>query len=59
MPRENYGILHIVSGDKVLNCSGVFECFKRFKEDREDLQVDPRSGWPSTSRSAENNRKCP
>jgi transposase len=57
-PTETYEMLQTVYGDEALSHSSVFELFKRFKEEREDLQDDPRSGRPSTSRN-EDNRKCP
>jgi hypothetical protein len=42
-----------LSGDEALNCSSVFEMFKRFKSGCEDIQDGSRSGSPSTSRNAD------
>ena len=36
-----------VYGDECLSCTGVFERFKRFKEGRESIGGDQRSGRPS------------
>jgi transposase len=53
MPTETYEMLQTVYGDEALSHSSVFEWFKRFKDGREDLQDDLRSGRPSTSRTAD------
>jgi transposase len=45
---ENYEMLQPAYGDR-----SVCEWFKRFKDGREDLQDDPRSGRPSTFRNAD------
>jgi hypothetical protein len=39
--------------DEALSHSSVFEWFKRFKDGREDLQDDTRSGYSSTSGNAD------
>jgi transposase len=52
-PTETYEMLQTVYGDEALSGSSIFEWFKRFKDGREDLQDDPRSGRPSTSRNAD------
>jgi hypothetical protein len=52
MPTETYEMLQSVSGDEALTHGNVFEWFKQFKDGHEDLQDDPRSGSPSTSRNA-------
>jgi hypothetical protein len=46
-------MLQTAYGDKDLSRSSLIECFKRFEEGREDLQDDPSSGSPSTSRNAD------
>ncbi|GFY14440.1 protein GVQW3 [Trichonephila clavipes] len=38
-------------GDEALSRALVFEWFLRFKEDRQSVNSDPRSGRPSTSRN--------
>jgi transposase len=52
-PTETVEMLQTVYDDKALSHSSVFEWFKLFKDRREDLQDDPRSGRPSTSRNAD------
>jgi transposase len=52
-PTETYEMLQTVYGDECLSRSSVYEWFKRFKDWREDLQVDPRSGHPSTAGNAD------
>jgi transposase len=52
-PTETYEILQTAYGDEAVSRNSVFEWFKRFKDGREDLQDDPRSGRPSTSRNAD------
>jgi transposase len=54
-PTETYEILQSVYDDEALSHSSVlvFEWFKRFKDGREDLQDDPRSGRPSTSQNSD------
>jgi transposase len=51
-PTETYEMLRTVYGDEALSRSSVLEWFKRFRDGREDLQDEPRSGRPSTSRNA-------
>jgi hypothetical protein len=43
-PTETCEMLQTVYGDEASSCSSVFEWFKRFKDRREDLWDDPRSG---------------
>jgi len=43
-----------VYGDKTMSRARVFEWHKRFQERREDIEVDSKSGRPSTSRTSEN-----
>ena len=47
-------MLQEVYGDETMSRSCVFEWHKRFKEGREDVEDDSRSGRPSTSRIADN-----
>ncbi|KAK8395421.1 hypothetical protein O3P69_006220 [Scylla paramamosain] len=47
-------MLQKVYGDETMSRSRVFEWCKRFKEGREDVEDDPRSGRPSTSRNEAN-----
>jgi hypothetical protein len=53
MPIDTHEMVQTVYGDEALSRSSVFERFKCFKDGREDLQDDPRSGRPSTSRNAD------
>jgi hypothetical protein len=52
-PTEKFELLQIVCGDEVFSSSSRFERFKRFRDGREDLQDDPRSGGTSTCRNAD------
>ncbi|XP_034015775.1 protein GVQW3-like [Thalassophryne amazonica] len=51
---EALGLLQQVCGNETMSCSHVFEWCKRFKEGREDVEDDPRSGRPSTTRTEAN-----
>ena len=51
---EALGTLQEVSRDETVSRSRVFQWRKRFKERREDVEDDSRSGRPSTSRTADN-----
>jgi transposase len=53
MTSETYEMLQTVYGDEALGSSSVFKWFKRFKDGRQDLQDNPRSVRPSTSRKAD------
>lgn len=54
-PAGTHEMSQTIRGGGALS-SSASEWFKRFKDGREDLQDDPRSGRPSTSR---HNRRCP
>ncbi|KAJ8934901.1 hypothetical protein NQ318_007107 [Aromia moschata] len=54
---EGYAILKEVYGNEYLFRIQVFEWFKRFKEERETTEDDPRPGRPSTSKTDENIEK--
>ena len=47
-------MLKDVYSDESKSKSTFYECFKRFKEGREDVEDDHRSGRPSTSKTDEN-----
>jgi transposase len=51
-PKETHEMLRTVYADDGLSSSSVSEWFKRFNDGHEDLQYDPRSGRPSTTRNA-------
>ena len=51
-PLDALGMLQEVYGGETMLRSHVFEWHKRFKEGREDVEDDSRSGRPSTSRAA-------
>ena len=53
-PTEALGLLQQVYGNEAMSRCRVFEWHKRFKEGREDVEDDPRSGRPSTSKTEEN-----
>jgi hypothetical protein len=50
-------ILHEAFGEHTLSWTAVFEWHWRFKASRVSLEGDERSGWPSTSETAENVEK--
>ncbi|KAJ8961743.1 hypothetical protein NQ318_021343 [Aromia moschata] len=50
-------MLREVYGNECLSRTQVFEWFKRFKEERETTEDDPRLGRPSTSKTDENIEK--
>ena len=54
---DTYNLLTQVYGDQCLSCTQVFEWFKKFKEGREYIGVDPKSGCPSTAKTQENVEK--
>ena len=54
---ETYNLLTQVYGDQCLSCTQVFERFKKFKDGREYVGVDPKSGRPSTAKTQENVQK--
>jgi len=53
-PTEALRIPQDVYGDDAMSRALAFERHKRFKEGREDIEDDPRSGRPVTSRTEEN-----
>ena len=53
-PSESFTMLQQVYGEEMMSHACAFEWHKRFKEGREEVEDDPRSGKPSTSRTADN-----
>lgn len=51
---ETYELLKEVFGDECLSRSNVFIWFQRFKDGRQSVEDDPRSGRPSSSKTDEN-----
>ncbi|GFX89925.1 protein GVQW3 [Trichonephila clavipes] len=47
---ETYEMMKTAFGDEAMSRSRVFEWFRPFKEGRQSVNSDPRSGRPSTSR---------
>ena len=54
---ETYDLLKKVYGDEYLCRTQVFEWFKRFKEEREEIGDDQCPGRPSTSKTDANIKK--
>jgi len=52
-----YNLLTDMYGDQCLSRTKVFEWFKKFKEGREYVGDDPKSGRPSTAKTEENVEK--
>ena len=53
-PTEALKLLQEVYGDDTMSRTRLFEWRRRFKEGREEVEDDHRSGMPSTSRTDEN-----
>ena len=53
-PSESFAMLQQVYGEETMSRTRAFEWHKRFKEGREEVEDDPRSGRPSTRRTADN-----
>jgi len=53
-PSKSFAMLQQVYGEETMSRTHAFEWNKRFKERREEVEADSRSGTPSTSRTAEN-----
>ena len=53
-PTETFSLLQEVYRDATMSRTRVFEWHKRFREGREDVEDDPRSGRPTTSRTNKN-----
>ena len=51
---ETLAPLTVAYGEYAMKKSSVFEWHRRFKEGREDVQDDPRSGQPKTQRTDAN-----
>jgi len=51
---ETLALLTVAYGEYAMKKSSVFEWYRRFKEGREDVQDDPRSGQPKTQRTDAN-----
>ena len=47
---ETFALLTVAYGEYATKKSSVFECHRRFKEGREDVQDDPRNGRQKTRR---------
>ena len=48
---ETFNSLQEVYEDAMMSRTRIFEWHKRFREGREDVEDDPRSGRPTTSRT--------
>ncbi|GFW11388.1 protein GVQW3 [Trichonephila clavipes] len=48
---ETYEMMKTAFGDEAMSRAWVFEWFRPFKEVRQSVNSDPRSGRPSTSRN--------
>ena len=61
-PTEALKLLQKVYGDDMMSRTCLFERHKRFKEGREEVEDDHRSGRPFTSRADKNvehvNKRC-
>ncbi|GFX92122.1 protein GVQW3 [Trichonephila clavipes] len=48
--KETYEMIKTAFGEEAMRRARVFEWFRLFKEGRQSVNNDPRSGRPSTSR---------
>ena len=53
-PSESFAMLQQVYGEETMSRTRAFEWNMRFNEGGEEVEDDPRSGRPSTSRTADN-----
>ena len=53
-PSESFTMLQQVYGEETMSRTPAFEWHKRLKEGQEEVEDDPWSGRPSTSRTADN-----
>ena len=53
-PTETFNLLQEVYEDATMSRTRIFEWYKRFREGREDVEDDPKSGRPTTSRTNKN-----
>ena len=53
-PTECFKLLKEFYGKDLMSRPRVFEWHKRFKSGREEVEDDPRLGWPSTATTDEN-----
>ena len=53
-PTDCLKLLHEVYGEATMSRARLFEWHKRFTSDREDVEDDPKSGRPSTTKTADN-----
>ena len=53
-PTETLNLLNEVYVENAISREGVFKWHKRFKDGREKVEDDPRSGKPLTGRNDEN-----
>ncbi|GFW97662.1 protein GVQW3 [Trichonephila clavipes] len=52
---ETYEMMKTAFGDEAMSHARFFEWFRPFKESRQSVNSDPRSGRPSTSRNEDKN----
>jgi len=48
---ETFEMLRTAFGEQCLSCACIFELHKRFKEGRDSVDDNPRSGRPTTSKT--------
>ena len=53
-PTDCLKLLHEVYGEATMSRARLFEWHKRFTSGREDVEDDPKSGRPSTTKTADN-----
>ena len=53
-PTDCLKLLQEVYGEATMSRARLFEWHKRFTSGREEVEDDPKSGWPSTTKTADN-----
>ena len=53
-PTEAFKLLQKVYEDTTMSRTRIFECHRKFREGRENMKDDPRSGRQTVSRTNEN-----
>ena len=54
---ESLQMVNAAYGDQALSCSDVFRWYERFRDGRENIEDDPRSGRPTECRNDNNVEK--
>ena len=53
-PTDCLKLLHKIYGEAMMSRAHLFEWHKRFTSGHEDVEDEPKSGWPSTTKTVDN-----